>query len=137
MIVSCNKCDYCARVDGGEADPRLKHFKGVYPCFKCGEGMLVDHPNLTIGPGRPEEFTVQQFHLAVAQFGTPEERLAPDTILELMNGSKMEVTQYSISKGTRPRLTIQSIALDSGAEVFFGPSPGGAVVYKVIRRTRS
>ena len=135
MVVSCNSCFQSVHVPEGEVAPRLKHFKGAFPCFKCGEGTLVSFPGMThVNP--PVEMSIQQFHLAVTQFGTPEERLAPDTILELMNGAKMEVTDYSVSKGTRPRLTIQSIVLDSGAKIFFGPSPGGAVVYKVTRCKR-
>ena len=88
MLVSCNSCNYTVRVPEGEYAPRLKHFKGAFPCFKCGEGMLISHPQLSHG-GKAEEFSVPQFHLAVADFGTPEERLAPDTILELLNGAKM------------------------------------------------
>jgi len=136
MIVVCNECGISIEVaQDKEFDSRLASFKGAFPCFECGNGSLVYLRQAEKATYPDKQMSSKQFHLAVVGFGSPEERVAPETLLEMINGEVMEVTEFSVDEAAaQPRLVVQRMAVKGqGLELHFGASPNGAVIYKVTR----
>jgi len=137
MIVVCNECGHVVQIAETEGFDRLAHFRGAFPCYKCERGTLVYHSHLEkshIADETVADETLEawQFHLAVTSFGTAEERWAPQSVLEALENGTVSLGNHLVSEGERPRLTIKTLVLpEAGVELHLGPSPSGAVVYKV------
>jgi len=139
MIYVCNVCGLVIKV----SDPTSPYAgplseEKFLPCVNesCG-GKLVDAALLPSWARDEEglaneakEFTSEQLFKAAKGFGLPQERMAPDTVIDLLKKHKV-VEVVGQEAGKLPRLVIDKLVLEGGWALHFAPSMYGATVYKV------
>jgi hypothetical protein len=80
---------------------------------------------------KPRKVSAKVFYQATEGFGFPEERkCGPADVTKVLLGARI------VGLGGEPigdRTVINSLELDSGETVYLGTSPGGPIVYRMVK----
>lgn len=142
MLIACPVCRLAFRVQGNYEEmhflvgQRSDWYPDKYPCptSEClGKMVIADAVDPeSLGYLDIRELSPQETFQAFMGLGLPEEKDCNPTIVkEAMRGRKIVSMDLHGIPGTT-RSVLHSMMLDNGVRVFFGNSPHGVVIYRVV-----